>query len=131
MKKLFLLILLVFFYSCETPLNDIVVYSGYWTVICTNPSNFQFPEFTIVVKDNGTFRNKANIYSNIDTVFVMGTIDNNGVLVGQFGDSLGTYKYGDFSGNFYEESGIRYGTGTWNDTLHSPNSYGKWKAKSN
>lgn len=131
MKKFFILISLLFFYSCETPLNDIVVFSGYWKVICNNSSNSQLPEFTIVIKDDGTFLNKVKIYPNVDTVFVMGAIDNNGTLLGKFGDSLGTNKTGNFSGSFYEINGVRYGTGIWSDTLHGANSHGTWVAKNN
>lgn len=131
MKKLFILIPLLFFYSCETPLNDIVVFSGYWRVICSNPSNNQLPEFTIIIMDNGTFSNKVKIYSNVDSVFVKGAIDNNGIILAQFGDSLGVNKTGVFSGNFYEINGARYGTGIWNDTIRGANSQGTWIAKSN
>lgn len=131
MKKIFILIISVFLFSCETPLNDIVIFSGYWRVICSNSSNSQLPEFTIVIKDDGTFLNKVKIYPNTDTVFIMGAIDNNGTLLAQFGDSLGTYKTGNFSGSLYEINGVRYGTGIWNDTIHGSNSFGTWIAKSN
>lgn len=131
MKKFLVPILLLFFYSCETPLNEIVVYSGYWRVICSNPANIALPEFTIVVKDDGTFNNKVSIYPNVDTVFLMGKMDNNGTLSAQFGDSLGVNKYGEFYGSFYEVSGIRYGDGKWKDTVHGSFSYGTWKAKNN
>jgi hypothetical protein len=131
MKKFFILISLLFFYSCETPLNDIVAYSGYWRIICSNPSNTQLPEFTIVIIDNGTFSNKVKIYPNVDSVFLKGAIDNNGTIIAQFGDSLGTNKTGSFSGSFYEVNGIKYGTGTWIDTLRGANSRGTWTAKNN
>jgi hypothetical protein len=131
MKKFFILISLLFFYSCETPLNEIVVFSGYWRVICNNSSNTQLPEFSIAIKDDGTFSNKVKIYPNVDSVFVKGTVDNNGTLVGQFCDSLATYKTGSFSGTLTEINGIRYGSGTWIDTVRGANSRGTWTAKSN
>ena len=131
MKKFFILISLLFFYSCETPLNEIVVFSGYWRVICNNSSNTQLPEFSIAIKDDGTFSNKVKIYPNVDSVFVKGAVDNNGTLVGQFCDSLATYKTGNFSGTLTEINGIRYGSGTWIDTVRGANSRGNWTAKSN
>jgi hypothetical protein len=131
MKKFFILISLLFLYSCETPLNEIVVFSGYWKVICNNSSNSQLPEFSIAIKDDGTFSNKVKIYPNVDSVFVKGAVDNNGTLVGQFCDSLATYKTGNFSGTLTEINGIRYGSGTWIDTVRGANSRGNWTAKSN
>lgn len=131
MKKVFILISLLFFYSCETPLNEIVVFSGYWKVICNNSSNTQLQEFSIAIKDDGTFSNKVKIYPNVDSVFVKGMVDNNGTLVGQFCDSLATYKTGNFSGTLTEINGIRYGSGTWIDTVRGANSRGNWTAKSN
>jgi len=131
MKKFLIIISLLFFYSCETPLNDIVVFSGYWRVICSNPSNNQLPEFTIVITDDGTFSNKVKIYPNVDSVFVRGAIDNNGTILAQFGDSLGVNKTGIFSGTFYEINGAKYGSGTWIDTARGTNSHGTWLARSN
>jgi hypothetical protein len=131
MKKFFIIISLLFFYSCETPLNDIVVFSGYWRIICSDPSNNRLPEFTIVITDDGTFSNKVKIYTNVDTVFLKGAIDNNGTISAQFGDSLGVNKSGSFTGTFYELNGAKYGSGTWKDTLRGANSYGTWLAKSN
>lgn len=131
MKKFIIIILAVFLYGCETPLNDIVAFSGYWRVICSNNSNTQLPEFSIVIKDDGTFSNKVKIYPNVDTVFVKGAVDNNGTLVGQFCDSLATYTTGSFSGTLTEINGIRYGSGTWIDTVRGANSRGTWTGKSN
>jgi hypothetical protein len=130
MKKIFILISLFFFCSCETPLNDIVVFSGYWKVICSNTANNQLPEFTVVIIDDGTFTNKVKIYPNVDTVFIKGAIDNNGVLLAQFCDSLGINKTGSFSGNFYEVNGLRFGSGIWSDTIRGSDSRGTWTAKS-
>jgi hypothetical protein len=131
MKKFFIIISLLFFYSCETPLNDIVVFSGYWRVIFTDHNNTRLPEFSITIKDDGTFSNKIKIYPNIDTVFLKGAIDNNGTISAQFGDSLGINRSGSFIGTFYEINGAKYGSGTWKDSLRGPDIYGTWLAKSN
>lgn len=131
MKKILIIISLLFLYSCETPLNEIVPFSGYWRVIFVNQSNQQLPEFTIVIKDDGTFSNKVKIYNGVDSVFLKGAVDNNGTILGQFGDSLGTVKTGSFNGVLNEINGAKYGSGTWSDTARGSNSKGTWITKSN
>ena len=131
MKKILFFILLLYWYGCESPLNEIVPFSGYWNVVCFNSSGSQLPMFTILIKDDGTFSNKVKIYANVDTVFVKGAIDNNGIILAQFSDSLGNNKTGNFSGSFHEINGVKYGSGIWSDTIRGAGSIGTWTAKSN
>ena len=119
-------------YGCsETPITQIVPYSGSWNFTFTNNHNIAFARAFITVQDTGNFCGKVTVIQSGEIFYLIGGITFEGVITGGFSSSCQGQITGSLNGTFNELMGAVYASGTFNDTTRNPGYKGTWQAKRN
>ena len=115
----------------ETPITQIVPYSGSWNFTFTYNNGVTFAQSYITVQDTGDFCGKLTVIENGSVFYIKGGITYQGDITGGFAGNCESQANGTLNGTFIELMGAVYASGTFNDTLRNPDYKGTWQAKRN
>lgn len=121
-----LLILMMKVMACtETPIGQIVTFSGTWKISFNNASGQYIGESTVTIEDDGSFCSIVQLSSGVSNVFVKGKVAFTGSITGGFTSACSQNAVGNFSGEFDELLGAGFASGVFSDTATGS---GKWYA---
>jgi len=117
--------------GCETPINQIVGYSGSWKFTFTNDNGTALGNSILTIQDTGAFCGKFSVIATGSQYYIKGSVTADGVVSGGFTNGCDSSVAGNINGTFTELMGAGYASGSFSDTLHSPNNKGTWQARRN
>jgi hypothetical protein len=121
-----ILILMIRITACtETPIEQIVTFSGTWKISFNNASGQYIGESTVTIEDDGSFCSIVQLSSGVSNVFVKGKVAFTGSITGGFTGACSQNAVGNFSGEFDELLGAGFASGVFSDTATGS---GKWYA---
>ena len=121
-----LLILMLRITACtETPIEQIVTFSGTWKISFNNATGQYIGESTVTIEDDGSFCSIVDLSSGVNNVFVKGKVAFNGRITGGFTGACSQTAVGNFSGDFDELLGAGFASGIFSDTATGS---GNWYA---
>lgn len=117
--------------GCETPVSQIVPYSGYWSFTFSYDDGTAFANSAIKIQDTGAFCGQLIIAGSSTVVFIKGDVSGDGKISGGFADECQGNISGSIIGTFTELMGAGYASGTFSYTIQNPNYKGTWQARRN
>ncbi len=121
-----LLILMLRITACtETPIEQIVTFSGTWKISFNNATGQYIGESTVTIEDDGSFCSIVQLSSGVNNVFVKGKVAFTGNITGGFTAACSQNAAGNFSGDFDELLGAGFASGIFSDTATGS---GNWYA---
>lgn len=117
--------------GCETPVSQIVPYSGNWSFAFTYNNGTAFASSNITIQDTGAFCGKLSVIGTGNEFYIQGDVSGDGNVSGGFANDCSGSVTGNMSGVFTELMGAGYASGTFTDTLQNPNYKGTWQARRN
>ena len=117
--------------GCETPVSQIVPYSGNWRFIFTYTDGNAFADSYITIQDTGAFCGKLTFSGSGTPIYIQGDVSGTGQISGGFANDCSGSVRGSLNGSFTELMGAGYASGTFNDTLKNPGYKGTWMARRN
>lgn len=120
----------IMFSGCdETPISEIVVYSGSWTVILEKQDASLLGQCNTQIEDDGSFCSEISISGSQNLVRLKGQVLSSGVVSGGFAANCGQTAAGVFEGDFGELLGAGYASGTFNYSGNPGIGSGTWYAR--
>jgi hypothetical protein len=117
--------------GCETPISQIVPYSGNWKFTFSYDNGTAFANSFITIQDTGDFCGKISVIENGNEFSIQGDVSGYGIITGGFADSCSGSVTGNITGSFTELMGAGYASGTFTDTLQNQSYKGTWQASRN
>lgn len=117
--------------GCETPISQIVPYSGNWRFIFTYTDGNAFADSYITIQDSGAFCGKLTVSGSGTVVYIQGDVSGSGQITGGFANDCSGSVRGSFTGSFTEIMGAGFASGTFSDTIKNPLYKGTWIARRN
>lgn len=117
--------------GCETPISQIVPYSGNWKFIFTYTNGNAFADSYIAIQDTGAFCGKLTVSGTTTVFYIQGDVSGEGQISGGFADDCSGSVSGSLSGSFTEIMGAGFASGTFSDTTKNPGYIGTWIARRN
>ncbi|MBK8552484.1 MAG: hypothetical protein IPL53_15990 [Ignavibacteria bacterium] len=135
-KKILLITALAYIFAalntgCETPIGQIVPYSGNWKFTFSYDNGSVFASSNILIQDTGAFCGKITVMETGNIFYIKGDVSGYGEITGGFADSCSAPVTGKIIGSFTELMGAGYASGTFTDTLQNPGYKGTWQARRN
>lgn len=117
--------------GCETPVSQIVPYSGNWRFIFTYTDGSSFADSYITIQDTGAFCGKLTFSRTDSAIYIQGDVSANGQITGGFANDCSGSVRGNLSGSFTELMGAGFASGTFSDTVINSIYKGSWIARRN
>ncbi|MCX6161406.1 MAG: hypothetical protein NTV87_08755 [Ignavibacteriae bacterium] len=117
--------------GCETPIYQIVGYSGSWKFDYKYDNGTPFGQSILTIQDTGSFCGKFMIISTGGQYYVKGRVTADGLVYAGFANGCDSVVTGNISGTFTELMGAGYASGKFSDTLRNSAYKGTWQARRN
>lgn len=131
MAAIIFFLLNAFHNGCDSPVSDIVPYSGNWSFTFSYVNGTAFAVSEVSVQDEGDFCEKLVLSGSGTEFYIKGEVTADGVVNGAFANDCSGALSGSLNGKFTELMGAGYASGTFSDTLRNSNYKGTWKARRN